>query len=726
MLAILKPRTSPGPVLVDAALWCLEAVGRHHGIDLSADALRHSYAVDAAEMPAALAMRMGREAGLRMARTTLTWEALRGLRDAYPVIAQLRNGAWVIVGGQAAQEDGSPALVVFDRDSEEGAPLVLTRERFCAAWDGATVLVKRDLPAEERTQDFGLRWFIPEMLRQRRLFADVAVAALLLYALGLVTPMFFQIVIDKVLVHESYTTLNVLCIGVTIALLFDASFTFLRKYSLQYATTKVDIRVATRTFAHLLRLPIAYFDSRAAGVLVRHMQQASRIREFLTGRLFVTGLDSLSLLVFVPILLLYSVRLTLLVLAFTALIGATVAVLVGPFRRRLQKLYQLEGERQALLVETIHGMPTVKALGMEPLKRRIWDSLSARSVATRLHVENISALAQSLTGFFEKLMSIAIVGLGALDVFDGRMTIGSLVAFNMLAGRVSGPLMQIVTMTHEYQEVALSMRMLGEVMGAKPEREDSRRGLRPEIVGEISFEDVSFRYGPEGAQALDNVSFNVPAGTVLGLVGRSGSGKTTIVRLIQCLYAAQQGIVRIDGCDLREIDLVHLRRNIGVVLQDNFLFKGTVRENIACAMPSATFEEVAEVARIAGADEFIERLPRGFDTMLEENGANLSGGQKQRLAIARALVSDPRLLILDEATSALDPESEMIFRRNLRRIAQGRTVIIVSHRLATLADANAILVIERGQLADVGRHDQLLGRCTLYRSLWQQQMRPAA
>jgi ATP-binding cassette subfamily B protein len=268
--------------------------------------------------------------------------------------------------------------------------------------------------------------------------------------------------------------------------------------------------------------------------------------------------------------------------------------------------------------------------------------------------------------------------------------------------------------------------MLGEVITQKPERDSARPGLRPDLAGEIEFENLTFRYGPEGAPALDNVSFAIPAGGVFGIVGRSGSGKTTLTRLIQGLYPIQQGLLRIDGFDARELDLVHLRAAIGVVLQDNFLFRGTVRDNIACVKPDASFEQVAWAARTAGADEFIERLPRGYDTPLEENAENLSGGQKQRLAIARALLTDPRILILDEATSALDPESELIIRHNLRRIASGRTVIIVSHRLSMLADAEAILVLDRGRLADLGQHEELLARCATYRQLWSQQTRQVA
>ena len=717
MLSSSQPRT---------ALQCLVSVASHHGVDLSIDRLRHTYAVGDAAISQVTLLRMAKEAGLRARMTRLPWDALLRLGEAYPALAELANGNWVVVTGACKDEAGEEALSIADPLAERPEPLIVAKASFCASWQGGVMLLKRSRGLAGASPQFGFRWFIPELLREWRQFRDVVVAAILLYALGLVVPIFFQLVIDKVLVHESFTTLYVLAAGAAVAVGFDAIFSFLRRYLLLYATNKVDIRVATKTFGHLLSLPIAYFEHISAGVLVKHLQQAGRIREFLTGRLFVTMLDAMSLLVFIPVLALYSLKLTFLVLAFTGLIGVVVSLLVGPFRRRLYGLYQAEGERQALLVETVHGMRTVKSLAMEPLHGRVWDDRSAQAVSMRFNVEKISAAAQSVTGLLEKLMSLGIIGLGALDVFNGEMTIGALVAFNMLAGRVSGPLVQMVTMVHEYQEVALAVKMLGEVMNQKPERGGKREGLRPDLSGQIEFENVSFRYAAEGPPALDDISFTIPAGSVFGIVGRSGSGKTTLTRLISGLYPIQQGLLRIGGYDARELDLVHLRKSIGLVLQENFLFRGTVRENITCVKPDATFEEVAQAARLAGADEFIERLSRGFDTLLEENAENLSGGQKQRLAIARALITNPPLLIFDEATSALDSESEAIIRRNLRQIANGRTVVIVSHRLSMLSDATAILVIDRGRIADIGRHDQLLSRCTSYRHLWNQQTKQVA
>jgi ATP-binding cassette, subfamily B, bacterial HlyB/CyaB len=724
------PAASAGAVSFSASrteLECLAKVAAHHGVDLAVERLKHSYAVGVVPVATNQLLRMAKDAGLRAQSAKLDWGALFRLGEAYPALVRLTNGNWIVVLAAGQGPDGAEAVSIFDPLAERrDEPVIVGKDRFCARWTGEVVLVKRERLAMDGRRAFGLRWFIPELLRQWRLFADVAIAAILLYALGLALPIFFQLVIDKVLVHESFTTLYVLAGGATAALAFDAIFGFLRRYLLLYATNKVDIRVATKTFGHLLGLPVTFFEHISAGVLVKHMQQAARIREFLTGRLFLTTLDTLSLFVFMPVLALYSVKLTCVVLAFTAASGLVVAMLMGPFRRRLYDLYQAEGARQALLVETVHGMRTVKSLAMEPLQGRTWDDRCAQSVSMRFGVEKISAVAQSVTGFLEKMMTLGIISLGALDVFSGEMTIGALVAFNMLAGRVSGPLVQLVTMVHEYQEVALAVKMLGEVMNQKPERDDNREGLRPEFAGNIEFENVSFRYGSEGAPALDDVSFSISPGSIFGIVGRSGSGKTTLTRLISGMYPVQQGLLRVDGYDSRELDLVHLRRNLGLVLQDNFLFRGTVRENIACVKRDATFAEVVHAAQLAGADEFIERLPRGFDTMLEEDASNLSGGQKQRLAIARALIVNPRILILDEATSALDSESEMIIRRNLRRMAAGRTVIIVSHRLSMLTDANHILVIDRGRIVDVDHHDRLLSKCTIYRHLWNQQTKQIA
>lgn len=649
-------------------------------------------------------------------------ERLDEIEPRLPAILRLRNGNFVLLLGRL-RRDGTTALLVRDPLTQPaGVVLQLTEATLAAAWDGEALLLRRPFALLDETQPFGLRWFLPQLWRERRSFRDLALAAVLLHLLALAIPVFLQLVIDRVLPHEAGTTLFTLTAGVMLAILFEAAFQFLRQYLLIDATQRIDLRLVRSTFARLLTLPIHFFESRAAGVIARNMQQAERIRQFLTGRLFMTALDATALLIFLPVLLFYSPALAALVLAFTAVIATIVGLLVPPFRGRLRTLLEVEGRRQALLIETIQGMRAVKSLAAEPLRQAAWDDRSEEAVDLHFRLGRLSAAANASVSLLEKLMQVSVIAVGAFLVMSHDLTVGALIAFQMLAGRVTSPLVQIIGLIHEYQETALSVKLLGQVMDA-PAESGREGGLTPEVKGRIEFEDVTFRYPGAAAAALDRIGFTIPPGKVVGVVGRSGSGKTTLTRLLQGLYPVSEGVVRIDGVDLRQIDLAHLRRSIGVVLQDSFLFHGSVRDNIAMAQPGAPLETIVAAAKLAGAEEFIERLPQGYDTILEEGGSNLSGGQRQRLAIARALLPQPRILILDEAASALDPESEAIFLDNLAQMARGRTVIIVSHRLSTLVGADAIVVMARGRIVDAGKHAELLPRCEIYKRLWQQQTR---
>jgi len=652
--------------------------------------------------------------------TKLNVPELTALGPTFPVLARLKEGNTVIVVGIRRGPEGDE-IGILDPLATAAGVIPLRPEEFAKQWTGEVIFVKPISRITDPEQPFGLTWFVPELLRQRGLFAGVGVAAIMLLALGFVVPLFFQLVIDKVLPHEGYSTLYVLGLAVALGILFEAIFGFLRRFLLLYATNRIDVRTAGRTFGRLMLLPIGFFEHIPAGVLIRHMRQAERIREFLSGRLFLTLLDSLALFVFLPVLFMYSGILTVLVLIFAILIAANIALLLPVLRRRLHILYEAEARRQGFLTESVHGMATIKALALEPRQRRDWDERSANAIRMQFEVGKISLTAQAITGLLEKLLVVAVIVVGAHLVFNGDITIGALVAFQMLTGRVSNPLVQIIGLVHEYQETAIAVRMLSGVMNQPPERMPEHRGLRPQIRGEIELVDVSFSYGPGLPAVVRNVSLKIPEGGFFGMVGTSGAGKTTITRLIQGLYAPQSGVVRIDGVDVREIDLVHLRQHIGVVLQDNFIFRGTVRDNIGMGRSNATVEQIVEAARLGGALEFIERLPKGFGTLLEENAANLSGGQKQRLAIARALVREPRILLFDEATSALDPESEAIVYGNLRDIAKGRTLIMVSHRLASLTEADSIIVLDNGRVAGMAPHVQLLKDCVPYQHLWAKQ-----
>lgn len=704
------------------ALHCLAAVARQHGVDLSVERLRHDHALPDAEPDPAVLVRIAEDAGISLEPARMDWDGLKALpASSFPLLLRLANGNTVIAAGMRA---GGDELRVADPLSEAPGNLLLGREALEKAWKGEALRVRklRSPGHGDGSEPFGLRWFLPEALRQKSLFRDVAIAALVLHGIGLVVPIFFQLVIDRVLVHQTYATLYVLVFGVLIAILFEAVFGFLRKFLVLYATSKIDVRLAARVFSHLLSLPMGFFEKNVAGVLLQHVQQHHRIREFLTGKLFATLLDATVLVIFVPVLLLYSPKLTAIVLGFCGLIALVIWSLMRPFRERLTALYQAEAQRQALLVETMHGMATVKSMALEPRRRRAWEERVAAATGMQVKVGQIAAVAQTGTQLLEKLMLVTVISVGALDVFSGALTVGALVAFQMLSNRVSGPLVQLVSLVHEFQETTLAVKMLGEIMNRAPEPGAGSRGLRPAIRGDVSFDQVSFSYGG-GDRVLDKIGFHLPAGSFVGIVGRSGSGKTTISRLIQGLHQAQEGVVRIDGVNVRELDTPHLRRSIGIVMQETFLFRGTVRDNIAAARSDAPLEEIVLAARMAGADEFIDRLPQGMQTPLEEGAANLSGGQKQRLAIARALLNAPRVLIFDEATSSLDPESEAIVQRNLAGIARGRTVIVITHRLSNLVGADTILVMDRGRIIDYGRHRELVAKPGLYQELWQTQTR---
>ncbi len=689
----------------------------HHGIRLRPDQLP-------ATGPDMLTpvLRALREAGLKArALHRCGWDKVAGLGTAYPALLRRQDGSWAILVQVMPGADGTHQAAVLDPAEEHLGVQLVPVDRFMAAWSGTLLLVKRaqGLLAEE--QRFGFRWFLPEIWRHRRLFLGVAVAALVANLISFATPMLFQVLIDKVITHQAYQTLAAIVAVFLLLTVFDAVFGYMRQQLMLLASNKIDARLASRTFQHLLGLPLHFFESHPAGVLARHLQQTEKLRHFLTGRLFQVLLDAALLPVLLVFLALYSGVLTLVVLGFSVAIAGVIGAMVPAFRRRLDALYQQEGARQAYLVETLHSMRAVKSLVLEGARQKAWDEKLAGAIRQHAAVGRIAAFGGSATGTLEKVMQISVLALGAMLVFDGALSVGALVAFSMLSGRVTGPLVQIVALINEYQEAALSVAALGTVMNTAPERMGQDRRARPSLTGALRFEKVGFRYSGAAVPALDGVTFAVAEGQCIGVVGRSGSGKTTVTRLIQAIHTPQDGLIQFDGVDIRHIDLDHLRRSIGVVLQDNLLFRGTIRENIAAARPDATLEDVIAAARLAGAEEFIQRLPLSYDTWVEENASNFSGGQRQRIAIARALLTAPRLLVFDEATSALDPDSEAIIQRNLAEIARGRTMIIVSHRLSSLVQSDAILVLEQGRLVDFAPHAVLLERCDIYRHLWQQQ-----
>jgi ATP-binding cassette subfamily B protein len=448
-----------------------------------------------------------------------------------------------------------------------------------------------------------------------------------------------------------------------------------------------------------------------------------KIREFLTGKLLSTFLDLITLLVLLPVLFYLNVALATMVLVCAALIGGIIFASLKPLRVVFAKVAAAETHRSAVLGETIFGIRTIKSLVLERQRRALWDERVAKVGRARMTFGKLAGWPQTLITPLERFMSIGVILIGAYMALSDTTgyAAGALFAFMMLSMRVAQPLVNLAKLFEDYEEVGAAIGEAASVLNRPLEGGSSARGLRPRITGGITFDKVSFAYPGVKVPALDRVSFEIKPGSLVGVVGRSGSGKSTIVRLLQGITRDFVGALRIDGNDLREFNLSYLRQSFGVVLQDNFLFRGTVRDNIIASRPGLTTEDAVNAARLAGADEFIERMPQGYETLIEEGSPNLSGGQRQRLAIARALITNPPILILDEPTSALDPESEALVNENILSIGRNRTTIVVSHRLSSLTQCDQILVMDQGAVIDIADHDTLLTRCALYRQLWQQQ-----
>ena len=703
-------------------LGALVIVARHRGIHLSEAQLRRDHLVGPDGPSRAQLAQIARGNGLRSVTTRFSFSDLMRAGAVLPAILLLKNGSAMVVLRVEPKAE-APHAVVQDPAASEDALLNLDEQRLALGWSGEVILIKRDYRLRDEDQPFGLRFIAAQLFRDHRLVRDLAVAAIVLSLLALGPIMFWRLLIDRVLYFHSFNTLAVLCTAMLVMIFFETVFGYLRRFLVLHMTARVDAQLSTYVFNKALNLPLDFFERSSTGVVSRDMNEIFKIRGFLTGQVFGTVLDSFVLLVFLPIMFFFSAILTGVVLGFCGLICLWIIIMLPVLRRKGAAAFRAEGAKHAFLVETLQGIRTVKSLALDARQRHEWDVRVATASRLRLEEARTANVIQTVVTPLEKLM---VSGVLALAVYlaitsNDQVYVGALVAFMMLTQRVSTPLVHLSHLLQQYDEAQIAVKAVALLVNQPQEEGRSRGGIRTPLKGRIEFENVRFRYRGATMPALDGVSFITPEGTILGIMGRSGSGKTTVTRLLQLLHSNYEGLIKIDGNDLREIDVDHLRSSLGVVLQDNFLFSGTIREAIAAAKPDASFEEIVYAARLAGAEEFIEHLPRGYETYIQEGSANLSGGQRQRLAIARALIGDPRILILDEATSALDAESEAIVNANLLRIAMGRTLVIISHRLSVLVQADMVLVLERGRVYDAGRHAELLERCDIYRALWHQQ-----
>ncbi|MDX1554391.1 MAG: type I secretion system permease/ATPase [Xanthomonadales bacterium] len=684
----------------DLALRGLVLLAQFHGIAADAAQLAHEFGRVGEPFDETTLLLAAKRLGLK-AKVISQPSSRIGLASL-PALALMPGGDAFIV----ARSNSDSVLI---HDLTEKRPRAVSLDEFDERYSGRLLQVASRASVLGELAKFDFSWFVPAVVKYRKLLLEVFVVSFFIQMFALVTPLFYQVVTDKVLVHRGLTTLDVIAVGLVSIAIFDVVLSGLRTYVFSHTTSKIDVELGARLFRHVMALPLAYFESRRVGDTIARVRELENIRSFLTGQALTSVLDLFFTVIFIAVMFWYSVWLTLIVVLSLPVYVLISAGVTPVLRKRLNEKFARGADNQSFLVETVSGIGTIKATAVDPRVTRTWDNQLAGYVGASFGVTRIATVGQQSVQLVQKLVSIGILFWGAKLVIEGKLSIGQLIAFNMLSGQVAAPIIRLAQLWQDFQQVGISVERLGDILNTRPEVSGSRVALPP-IKGQVTFERVTFRYRPDTAEVLNGIELDIKAGEVIGIVGRSGSGKSTLTKLVQRLYTPERGRVLIDGHDLALADPAWLRRQLGVVLQENFLFNRSVRENIALSDPGMPLDRVIEAATLAGAHEFIVELPEGYDTIVGEHGAGLSGGQRQRVAIARALITDPRILILDEATSALDYESEHAVMANMHAICEGRTVLIIAHRLSTVRRANRIVVVERGKIVECGSHSELLAR----------------
>ncbi len=720
-VASLQDHTGQLPRAAEARLAAVLNVARYHGVQLNLESLKLR-ADEGAPSPPVL-IEWLKEAGLWARGIPMTFRQLLRIDDPAPIILLMNDGGAALVVGR---DRDTQALLLRDPSGRPGDPPAAVDElRLKQVWSGGVLLIRAARAGMQEDAPFNLGMVSRLVWQDRGLLRDISIASITITVLSILPILMVMQTVGTVLQYHSVSSLELVVVIMIVCITFEALLSWGRKLMEVVVATRLDSRLNLMIFDRLMALPIDFFEREQAGQIAYKATQIYQIRDFLTGRLMNTFIDMFMVALLLPILFYINATLAWTILIAAALISAIIAAFIRPLGYLTGKIIGAEAQKGSVLVESIYGIRTVKALALEPARAAEWDRRVAESAELHMQASKLANWPATLVMPLQRYSQYGVILLGAYIALNSNnpLDLASLTGFMLLGGRVAGPLVSLASVMEDVQKAQAAVNQVGSVLNRPNERRALTQGLRPRFEGAIEFDDVTFRYEGTKTPALDKMSFSVPAGTMLGLVGRSGSGKSTVTRLLQGINRDYSGAIKIDGTDMREINLRHLRKNFGMVLQDNFLFRGSVRDNILAGRPGLSFEDAVQAARLAGAEEFIERLPHGYDTFIQEGSPNLSGGQKQRLAIARAVVSDPRVLILDEATSALDPESEALVNANLLRIAKNRTMVIVSHRLSSLVDCDLIMVLDRGKTMDIGTHHELVERCAIYRHLWLQQNR---
>ena len=610
-------------------------------------------------------------------------------------------------------------LVQFATDKQ---PKMLTKAQFAKLYQGDVI----SLAYYEKNYDavppkFDLSAFLPAFFEHRTLVVEIVLASLFIQIFALTAPLFMQVVIDKVMMHQGYDTLDVLAFGLVCVIVFETLLGGLRTYLFSHTSFRIDQDMGNNLFNKLIHLPLDYYRARQTGETAMRIREADNVRAFLTGSTIPTAIDLVFAVVFVIVMYLFSPTLTFIVLAslpFYLLISYISSPLL---QKRLSEKSKLASDSQSFLVETVSSIETLKSMGSERNLQRKWEKKLSEFTKAAFEANKLQMISTQGTQLIQRAVMVATLYMGALLVLNTELTVGGMVAFNMLSSRVGTPITNLFKLWQEFQQMRVSMERLRDIM----ERDEEQQGgqtLDMEFKGNIVIDDVSFHYPNQEGKALDGIALTMKSGTVTGIVGPSGSGKSTLIRLLQLLHIPDNGKIMIDGLDIARLDIETVRRNIGVVLQDNQLFTGSVMDNIRLGNPLAGDEDIINAAKLAGANEFIQSLPQGYDSLIGERGASLSGGQRQKIAIARALVRDPKILVLDEATSALDAESESHLMNHIPALSKDKTVIIIAHRLSTVRDADQIIFLENGKIEEQGAHTQLMRKKGKYWGYYRHQM----
>ena len=698
---------------VNTGLISLEIVSRMNNIDIDMRSIVREYGINTADIEPEEIIRIAKNKGFKVKRKKLTLKEISA-KYPMPAILQLKDNSYIILLALKPEENAVLTLTPLEKH-----PKSHTYEELQKQMKDFVIILKHKSFNDD--VKFGFKWFFNEIFKYKKIIGQVLLGSFVVQLFGLVTPLFTQVILDKVLVNRTIATLDVLAFAFIVVAVFELLLNLSRNYIFIHTTNKIDAKLGAKLFRHLFQLYYVYFENRQVGNIVARVRELDRIREFITNKSVSVLIDAFFSIVFLAVMFVYSPKLTFISLGFLAIIAIIYVMITPELRVRLEEKFQMGAHSNSYLVESVTGVQTVKSLAIEGSMFRKWEDKLGKYLKSSFNLAIMGNFTGSICGFLQKAMTIAILYVGVMLVIDNKLTIGQLIAFQMFSGQFSAPMLRLVGLWNEFQQTLLAVDRIGDILNSPVEMQSGNAITLSHVEGNIKIDNLSFRYNVDAPMVLNNINLEIKAGEKIGFVGRSGSGKSTIAKLIQRLYYTTEGTIYIDGIDIRNINPVWLRTNIGIVLQENYLFSGTIKDNISLPRPNVPMEGIVQVSQISGAHEFISKLPKGYDTEVGERGSSLSGGQKQRIAIARALISNPRILIFDEATSALDYESERIIRDNMNMISKGRTTIIIAHRLSTIKDCDKIVCFDNGNIVEVGTHDELLRHDGYYKKLYEAQ-----